>query len=151
MKSIASILFFLFFLQIGFSQDHASSDVYSTSKGAIDGYDPVAYFTEKQAVKGQKNIMYEWQNAQWHFASEENKAAFIQDTEKYAPQYGGYCAYGWAQGYAAKTEGTAWSVVENKLYLNYNSKVKSTWDEDQKAFIKKADAEYQKASTKKGN
>ena len=57
----------------------------------------------------------------------------------------------WAQGYAAKTEGTAWSVVENKLYLNYNSKVKSTWDEDQKAFIKKADEEYQKASTKKGN
>lgn len=151
MKHLTLLLMLLFFFQVLYSQNNNKSDIYTTSDGAIDGYDPVAYFTEQKAVKGQKDIVFEWQKAQWHFATEENKAAFIQDPEKYAPQYGGYCAYGWSKGYAAKTEGTAWSVVEDKLYLNYNKKVKSTWEEDQQAFIQKADEEYQKASNKKGN
>lgn len=151
MRYIVFLLLILAFLQTSFAQSQASSDIYSTSKGAIDGFDPVAYFKEKKALKGQKSIVYEWKNAKWHFATEENKAAFIQDPEKFTPQYGGYCAYGWSQGYAAKTEGTAWSVVEDKLYLNYNLKVKSTWEKDQEVFIKKADEEYQKNLNKKGN
>jgi YHS domain-containing protein len=57
---------------------------------AIKGYDPVAYFTEGQAVKGKKEFEYEWQDAKWRFSSAENRDLFAANPEKYAPQYGGF-------------------------------------------------------------
>ena len=61
---------------------------------AIRGYDPVAYFTEGNPVKGSDKLTYEWNNAKWYFSSEKNLELFKAAPEKYAPQYGGYCAYG---------------------------------------------------------
>jgi len=141
-----SFLFFLCFLlsQIGLAQKEGKPTIFTNVNGAIKGYDPVAYHTQGKPTKGKQNIAYEWNGAAWHFSSEENKALFVQNPEKYAPQYGGYCAYGWAQGYPAKTEPDAWTIVEGKLYLNYNKGVQADWEKDIPGYIKKADENYQK-------
>jgi YHS domain-containing protein len=121
-----------------------TSEVFSNESGAIKGYDPVAFFVESKAVKGTKEFTYEWNGATWHFASKKNKDLFVAKPEKYAPQYGGYCAYGTADGHKAPTETDTWTVDSNKLYFNYNQKVKTLWDKDRVSLIKKADEQWPK-------
>jgi len=138
---------FLFSLIVLFSISiHAQSSkdpaVYSTKEGAIKGYDPVAYFVSNQPAKGLQSISHVWNGATWHFASETNKQLFTANPEEYTPQYGGYCAYGWAQGYAVKIEPDAWAIEGGKLYLNYSRGVQKDWDKDRAGYIKKADTNY---------
>ncbi len=109
---------------------------------AIRGYDPVAYFTEGQAVKGRKEFTAAWQGADWRFASEEHRSLFADDPEKYAPQYGGYCAWAVSRNYTASTDPDAFTVVGDKLYLNYNSKIMEQWLEDRDANIESADRNW---------
>lgn len=97
---------------------------------AIQGYDPVAYFTEAKPVKGTKKFSFKWNNAPWLFSSQQNLDSFRLNPEKFAPQYGGYCAYGMSEGHKAPTEPGAWTIVDGKLYLNYNFKVKEMWIKD---------------------
>ena len=106
---------------------------------AIKGYDPVVYFTEKMPVKGGASFEYEWSGAKWRFASSENLEMFKGDPEKYAPRYGGYCAYGTANNYLVKIDPEAWTVYEGRLYLNYSLKVREQWKEDIPGNIRKAD------------
>lgn len=141
------ILIFVLLLLTGFgltAQTKKESKIFTTKEGAIKGYDPVAYFTENKPVKGNKTITYNWQGSAWYFSSENNKNIFMAQPEKYAPQYGGYCAYGWAQGYAVKIEPDAWAIYEGKLYLNYDKKVQKDWDKDRAGYIIKADENYNK-------
>ncbi len=119
-----------------------TSDVYATSEGAIKGYDPVAYFFAKRPVKGKKEFSAAWGGQTWYFSSPENKKLFEAQPDKYAPQYGGYCAYGLSRGYKAKIEPEAWSVVEGKLYLNYNLDVREDWMKKQAEYIQKADKNW---------
>jgi YHS domain-containing protein len=121
-----------------------TSEVFSNEGGAIKGYDPVAFFTESKAVKGTKEFTHEWNGATWHFATKKNKDLFVANPEKYAPQYGGYCAYGTADGHKAPTETDTWTIVDSKLYFNYNQKVKTLWNKDQANLIKKADEQWPK-------
>ena len=107
---------------------------------AIQGYDPVAYFTENKAVPGNPDITASHDGATYQFASTGHKAAFEADPGKYAPQYGGYCAYGAAQGYNASIEPEQFTIADGKLYLNYNSGVRQRWNQDQASYITKADA-----------
>lgn len=109
---------------------------------AIKGYDPVAYFTEKNPVKGDSEFDYEWSGAKWRFASEKHLELFKTDPEKYAPRYGGYCAYGVANNYLVKIEPEAWTVYEGRLYLNYSLKVREQWKEDIPGNIRKADTNW---------
>jgi len=119
--------------------------VYSTFLGgAIQGYDPVAYFTEGRPVEGSRQFTHQWSGATWRFASAANRDRFAQAPEKYAPQYGGYCAYGVAGGYAVKIDPQAWSVVDGKLYLNYSRAVQADWKKDVPGYIRKADANWPK-------
>jgi YHS domain-containing protein len=119
--------------------------VYSTFLGgAIQGYDPVAYFTEGRAVEGSRQFSHQWSGATWRFASAANRDRFAQAPEKYAPQYGGYCAYGVAGGYAVKIDPQAWSVVDGKLYLNYSPAVQADWKKDVPGYIRKADTNWPK-------
>lgn len=111
---------------------------------AVGGYDPVAYFTEGKAVKGSKQITTEKNGARWRFSSEENRAAFEADPSRYAPQYGGYCAWAVSQGYTAKGDPNAWKIVDGKLYLNYNRSVQRTWAKNTSKNIAKADANWPK-------
>jgi YHS domain-containing protein len=126
-----------------------SSEVYSTAKGAIRGYDPVAYFTVGKPVMGKKDFVYSWKGADWYFSSSENRASFQASPEKYAPQYGGYCAYGTAKGYKAPIDPAAWTIVDNKLYLNYNKEVQDTWNKDQPGYITTADKNWPEVKKKK--
>ena len=121
------------------------AEIYTSWGSAIRGYDPVAYFTEGKPVKGSSQFTHRWKDATWRFASAQNRDAFAAAPEKYAPQYGGYCAYGVAQGYTVSTVPEAWSVVEGKLYLNYSLGVQSDWRKDPAGYIRKANANWPKA------
>jgi hypothetical protein len=105
----------------------ATTPVYQTARGAIDGYDPVAYFTEGAPRPGLPGFTHDWNGATWHFASEANLAAFRDDPGRYAPQFGGYCAWAVAHGYTAKTAPEAWHVEDGRLYLNYDLSVREQW------------------------
>lgn len=86
---------------------------------AIKGYDPVAYFTEQRAVRGELTISYNWLGAVWRFSNERHKTLFSRDPIKYAPQYGGYCADGVALGVIVMDiDPEAWRIIDGKLYLN---------------------------------
>ena len=111
---------------------------FSTSEGAIKGYDAVAYFVDKKALKGSPAHSVTWQGATWYFATPANRDAFRAEPEKYAPQFGGYCAFGVAHGYAPQTDPTAFAVVDGKLYLNYNHSVAEKWHADRSAYVVKA-------------
>lgn len=106
---------------------------------AVKGYDPVAYFLEDRPVKGSKENSFQWMGADWRFASPDNLESFRQDPEKYAPQYGGYCAYAMAFGELVDINPRAWKIVNSKLYLNFSKSVQKKWEKDIEDFIKKAD------------
>ena len=122
----------------------AIDPVFETDGVAIAGYDAVAYFTDAKAVEGTKQHSFDWYGATWHFVSEANREAFAKDPKKYAPQYGGYCAFGVSRGYAVKVDPTAWKVTRGKLYLNYNHDVQAEWAKDIAGHIDKADANWPK-------
>ena len=123
----------------------AVDPVFSTYLGgAIRGYDPVAYHAEGKPVKGKRAHRVEWKGATWSFASAENKALFEADPEKYAPRYGGYCAWAVSNGYTASIDPDAWSIVDGKLYLNYSLGVRTQWSEDIPGNIAKGDVNWPK-------
>lgn len=109
---------------------------------AIRGYDPVAYFTQEQAVKGRKEFTFGWQGADWRFASAGNRDLFAAEPERYAPRYGGYCAWAVSRNYTAPTDPDAFTVVGDDLYLNYNRKVMEQWLEARDANIESADRNW---------
>jgi YHS domain-containing protein len=111
---------------------------------AIKGYDPVAYFTDAKAVKGDSDFSYEWNGAEWHFASAAHRDLFKADPAKYAPQYGGYCAWAVSRGYTAGIDPDAWKIVNGRLYLNYSVKVQKQWAEDIPGNIAKAEENWPK-------
>ena len=123
---------------------HAVDPVNSSFFGgvAIKGYDPVAYFAEGHPAEGSDDYEVEWRDATWRFANAENRDAFEADPEKYAPQYGGYCAYAVSQGYTAKGEPKVWKIVNGKLYLNFSKGVQKTWQRDIPGHIKSANANW---------
>jgi len=109
---------------------------------AVGGYDTIAYFTEQKPVKGNPAIATEHAGVTWWFASEANKALFVANPARYAPQYGGYCAWAVASGYTASGDPEAWSVTNDKLYLNYNKAVRFAWARDIPGNVKKGDANW---------
>ena len=117
-------------------------EVFITHSQAIKGYDPVAYFNEGKAVKGSEQYSFKWKDATWLFSSKENLASFSSDPEKYAPQYGGYCAYGLSEGHKAPTDPNAWTIIDGKLYFNYSLKVKEMWIKNTAQRIEMADKNW---------
>jgi hypothetical protein len=110
---------------------------------AVGGYDVVAYFTQGRAVKGDAALAHEWGGATWRFASPEHRARFAADPAAYAPRYGGWCAFGAAQGYAAETDPVdAWTIRDGKLYLNWDAGVKARWLRDVPGHVGKADTNW---------
>ena len=101
-----------------------SPEIYTgwLSSSAVGGYDPVAYFTEGKPVAGNSDITHQWKGATWRFASREEPRSVQGRAAKYAPQYGGYCAWAVSQGYTAKGDPNHWKIVDGKLFLNYDAK-----------------------------
>jgi YHS domain-containing protein len=134
---IFTAFIFCTFLQV-------NAQIFATAGKAINGYDPVAFFKSSKAVKGADSLSYQWKGVIWLFSDKENMNAFKESPEKYIPQYGGYCAYGTADGHQSPSQIDTWTIVDDKLYFNYNSKVKEMWAKDQKALIMKADSNWLK-------
>jgi YHS domain-containing protein len=137
MKSILTLVASILLISCSVKQNN--SEIFIVDGKAIRGYDAVAFHREQKAVQGNKVFSYDWSGATWQFASASNRDLFKADPGKYAPQYGGYCAYGTAEGHKAPTETETWTVRDGKLYFNYNKEVKDLWMKDQEGFIKKAD------------
>ena len=117
-------------------------NVSGASKIAVSGYDTVAFFTDSKAVNGSPAITAEYQGATWFFASEEHKALFTAHPEKYAPQCGGYCAFGVSVGALFPVDITTWQVRNEKLYLNLNQDILKKFNADFDANVAKADKNW---------
>ena len=118
-------------------------DAFYNSDGmAIEGTDPVAYFTEGKPVEGMADITYDYGGVTWRFASAANRDTFAAEPTRYAPQYGGYCSWAVSQGYTASTVREAWHIEDGKLYLNYSKGVQGRWQEDIPGHISQADANW---------
>jgi YHS domain-containing protein len=124
----------------------AAGEFFERNGAALGGYDPVSYFTVGQPVRGTGDYHADYKGSTFRFASQANRDAFLADPAKFAPQYGGYCAYGTAGGYKAAVDPAAFSVVDGKLYLNYNRDVQNQWKKDVPGFIAKADRNWPKVS-----
>ena len=128
---------------IGTLPAHAAQPpVFATNGVAIHGYDPVAYFTMSKPVEGDAAITSVLEGATFRFANAEHKALFDADPKKYAPKYGGYCAYAVSKGATATTVPEAWSIHGDRLYLNYSTGVRRTWLKDVPGNIQSADANW---------
>jgi YHS domain-containing protein len=122
-------------------QSHAG-EVFVDDGVAIKGYDPVAYFAQNKPVEGSKAFTAMHMGATFRFSSAANRDAFLASPERYAPQYGGFCAYAASRGYKAKTEPDVFAIVNDKLYLNYDENVGKTWSADAHGYIRDADAKW---------
>ena len=140
MKKAFFTIAFVFAAIVSFAQN---IEIFSTKQGAIQGYDAVAYFADNKPVMGIKSFLYQWNGADWYFASKEHLDLFKATPEKYAPQYGGYCAYGVSDNHKAPTTPDAFTITNGKLYLNYNIKVKSLWYPEKEKRILLADSLWQ--------
>ena len=114
---------------------------------AIEGYDPVAYFKQNNAIKGNKNLAVYHQGVTYHFSSAENKEAFRKNPSAYEPQYGGWCAYAMgAKGEKVSVDPETFKIINNKLYLFYNSFFNNTlksWNKDENNLKTNADRNWQ--------
>jgi len=119
-----------------------AQSVFTAGGYAIRGYDPVAYFTEARPVRGDRRFQHAWQNATWLFASAENRDTFAADPVRYAPAYGGFCAFAVSEGYTASIDPSAWRIVDGKLYLNYSAAVQADWGKDIPGRIRRADERW---------
>lgn len=116
--------------------------VYANGGVAVDGSDVVAYFTEGRPVLGSADITHNWRGVTWRFASVANRDAFAADPARYAPQYGGYCAWAVSEGYTASTVPEAWKIVDGKLYLNFSRRIQRRWERDIPGRIAAADRNW---------
>tara|TARA_R110000850_G_scaffold148616_3_gene270854 strand:- start:1214 stop:1648 length:435 start_codon:yes stop_codon:yes gene_type:complete len=114
---------------------------------AANGHDVVAYFTQAAPVPGQAQFTTMYDGARFAFASAETRDMFTANPAQYAPQYGGWCAFAMAQNAQASTVPEAWSVVENRLYLNFSLDVRTTWRRDPAGYIARANANWPNFAT----
>ena len=109
---------------------------------AIHGYDPVAYHLAGRAVAGDGAHSFVWNDATWYFLDAGNRERFASEPERWAPRYGGYCAWAVANNYVASIDPEAWSIVEENLYLNYSKSVRARWERDIPGNIQHADKNW---------
>jgi YHS domain-containing protein len=133
---LSSIAFSAFTFAADVDQNANANDI------AIQGYDTVSYFTPGAPVKGTSDFTATYKNAIYKFSSEENRDAFKADPAKYAPQYGGFCAFGVTMNRKFDTDPLAFKIVDEKLYLNLNAKVQKRWLTDVDGFISTAEQNW---------
>ena len=142
MKTLFTMTLLAFFMVA--APAFADAPVYTSSfnNKAVGGYDTTTYFNAGGPVKGVDQFKTNWRGANWYFASQANLNKFKANPSKYAPQYGGYCAWAVGHGSLAKGDPTIYDIVDNKLYLNYNKSVQNSWSPRKAELITKANAEY---------
>jgi hypothetical protein len=121
---------------------HAQAVNTNSAGLAAGGYDLVAYFVAGSAEMGSPDVTAMHDGATYRFMSTANRDRFLADPAKYLPAYGGYCAYGVANGYKVKVDPDAFTIVDGTLYLNYDKGVMKKWRADIPAYIAKGDANW---------
>ena len=144
-RFIAKIVFIVFLLLLLFpGKSYTVSVDVDGTEIAVEGYDPVAYHTENHATKGYSSETHEYKDMLWYFSSTHNKELFIEDPEKYAPSYLGFCAYYMSRkGFKKKTDPRIWSIVNERLFLFSNEYNKEEWQKDSQKHIEKADKNWE--------
>jgi len=125
---------------------YAKAPIYTSlfNNTAVSGYDAVSYFQDSGPVEGKKDFSTEYEGATWLFSSQENLDIFKAEPTKYAPQYGGYCAYAVGVGSTAKGDPLQWYIEDDKLYLNINKSIRKKWLDDIDNYIKTGDENWPK-------
>ncbi len=150
MKRQILILFVALLSATTFSQSAAkrTSEFNLEKKVAIQGYDPVAYFTQKKAVKGKSTLASSYEGVTYYFSSQANKEIFAKNPANYELQYGGWCSYAMgATGEKVEIDPETFKIVDGKLNLYYNAYFNNTlksWNKDEVNLKKKADANWKK-------
>ncbi len=116
----------------------------------IDGYDPVAFFTESKPVKGSADFQSTHDGAIYHFASADNKKLFDEDPEKYKVQFGGWCAYAVSLGRIAPINVNTWSIINDRLVIQHNNRAVRGWEKDPQGNLVKADKYWPYVAGNKG-
>lgn len=138
----ASILLLFATLFTGAVQAKDLVNVSGASGVAINGYDPVAFFTEKKPVNGDPSISSNYKGATYFFSSKKNKEVFVDEPSKYAPQCGGFCAYGVSVNALFPIDVTTWQIQDEKLYFNLNPAILELFNKDPKGNITKANKNW---------
>jgi len=123
----------------------AAPPVNQSSGYAIGGFDVIAYYSKKAAVRGKPEFNYVWREATWLFESVENRDKFAANPETYAPQYGGHCAMSMVNGKQGRGDPQAWSVRNGKLYLNGSQEVNQRFNMDGDTYVSKADSWWKRS------
>lgn len=138
-RLILPMFLFAFALAAGVPERYVNVD---RSGLALQGYDPVAYFTDGKPVEGDASIVASYQGATYRFASADHKAMFERDPAKYAPQFGGFCAYAVSINKTASIDPNYWEIVNGRLLLQHNKKAWNLWHKDPSGNLVKADANW---------
>jgi YHS domain-containing protein len=149
MKKIVLLVFVLALPFFGWSQSSSAraKDFNLENNLAIKGYDPVAYFNQKKAIKGKKELAQTHQGVTYYFSSNENKEAFLKNPETYEPQYGGWCAFAIGDdNKKVSINPETFKIVDGKLYLFYNAYFNNTlksWNKNESQLKAQADKNWQ--------
>ena len=150
MKAKLTVMFLFLLVLPALSQTNKSLLNLNKSGVAIQGYDPVAFFTQNKPVKGSPQFQSNFKGATYYFASAENKASFDASPAKYEPQFGGFCAYGVSIGRLIPIKVEAFQIVNGRLLLQYDFDVKEKFNQDQAGNLLKADNNWPGLVERKG-
>ena len=117
---------------------------------AIQGYDPVAFFTDHKPVKGDPKYLVKHDGAIYLFATKQHRDLFKENPSKYEPEFGGYCAYGVSRNKLVEIDVDAFQIVDGKLLLQYSKGVRDDFNKDQAGNLVKANANWGGLVEKKG-
>ncbi|MEM9386252.1 MAG: YHS domain-containing (seleno)protein [Pseudomonadota bacterium] len=129
-------------LYLMLSATAAAGDYHAPGGVALEGFDAVAYFTEGRAVRGKASHEVTWDGVSWRFSSAEHQDAFLAAPDRYAPQYGGYCALGIAVGKRRRGDPQVFAVVDGRLYINFNRRIHQRWEQRSRGFIRRANQQW---------
>ncbi|WP_298146929.1 YHS domain-containing (seleno)protein [Flavobacterium sp.] len=150
MKLRMVLLWLVAGMAVSYAQQSADKiSNYNVEKGlALEGYDPVSYFSNGGPQKGDAKFKASFRGVTYYFKSEANQKLFLADAKKYVPQYGGWCAYAMgATGEKVEVDVKTFKILDGKLYLFYNAYFNNTlksWNKDEKNLKTKADANWRK-------
>ena len=123
-------------------QDTAVPPIDARAGEGLEGYDVVAYFTDHKPAKGSDSYTSVWHSVTWKFASAEHRDAFVADPMRYAPQYGGCCAFAVSQGTTAHGDPNQWAIVDQRLFVNNNLLAKKLWEADRARNVRVGDVNW---------
>jgi YHS domain-containing protein len=149
MKKLSLLLLILGLALPAFAQSKSLLNV-DDSGVAIQGYDPVAFFTDNKPVKGDPAIPAKYNGATYYFATKEHRDMFKKDSAKYEPSFGGYCAYGVSRNKLIEIDVNAFQIVDGRLLMQYSKGVRSDFNKDAKSNLAKADTNWPVLVEKKG-